>query len=124
MSSKGKVEVIEGDDGEREDGQGEDGQGLDPSSTSWKRWVTLFAHSRHMEREVDKVLEATADWIDDADIREAVRIAALYHDAGKAHPEFQKMLRKEGEGAPEDDVLLAKSKGERENVQHAPPLSA
>ena len=37
-------------------------------------------------------------------------MAALYHDAGKAHPAFQEMLR-EGEKAPSEDVLMAKSPG-------------
>ena len=92
-------------------GESEDGQGLDPNSISQGRWVTLSEHSRHVEREVDKVLEAASDWIDDPDIRKAVKVAALHHDVGKAHCVFQQALRKEGDNLPEEGVLLAKSKG-------------
>ena len=92
-------------------GESEDGQGLDPNSTSQGRWVTLADHSRHVEEEVEKVLEAASGWMDEPGIRKAVRVAALHHDVGKAHCVFQEALRKEGEGAPEEDVLLAKSRG-------------
>ena len=117
ISVKEAVEVIVDSGGELEDGQG-----LDPGSTSQGRWVKLSCHSRHVEREVDKVL--AADWIDDTDIREAVRIAALHHDVGKAHGAFQEMLRKDGECPPEEGILLAKSKGngkidrERRHFRH------
>ena len=113
ISIKGKVEVFREDDGEQEDGQG-----LDPNSTSQGRWVTLSDHSRHVEREVGKVLETASHWIDDADILEAVKVAALHHDVGKAHWSFQKMLREsppEGEIPYDDDVYLAKSPGSGKN---------
>ena len=118
VSAKDAVEVIKGDSGEPEDGQG-----LDPNSTSQGRWVTLSCHSRHVEGEVDKVLEASG-WIDD-DIRKAVRVAALHHDVGKAHGAFQKMLREslpEGETQYDEDVYMAKSPGrgrnERRHFRH------
>lgn len=104
-SAKDAVDVIED-----VDSQPEDGHGLEPYSMG-KEWVTLAYHSRHVEGEVEKVLDNMSGWLDDPGIREAVRVAALHHDVGKAHPAFQEMLRKDGEGAPEDSVLLAKSRG-------------
>ena len=59
VSVKEAVEVIEED----KRGEPEDGQGLDPNSTSQGRWVTLSCHSRHVEGEVDKVLDAASGWI-------------------------------------------------------------
>ena len=100
------VEVVEDVDSEREDGHG-----LEPNSMG-KRWVTLSYHSRHVEGEAEKILDSSSDWLDDAGIREAVRVAALHHDVGKAHSVFQEALRKEGEDPPEEGVLLAKSKGD------------
>lgn len=120
VSVKDAVKII-GDSG----GESEDGQGLDPSSTSQGKWVTLSCHSRHVEGEVEKVLEAASDWIDDTDIRESVRVAALHHDVGKAHCAFQKMLREslpEGETPYDEDVYMAKSPGrgrnERRHFRH------
>ncbi|MCY4653121.1 MAG: CRISPR-associated helicase Cas3' [Dehalococcoidia bacterium] len=112
ISAKDAVEITEEYTGEQEDGQG-----LDPNSTSQGRWVRLSEHSRNVERAVDKVL-AASDWIDDADIREAVRVAALHHDVGKAHEAFQKMLREslpEGESPYDEDVYMAKSPGKGRN---------
>ena len=120
VSVKEAVKVI-GDSG----GESEDGQGLDPNSTSQGRWVTLSRHSRHVEREVDKVLDAASGWFDDPRIRKAVRVAALHHDVGKAHEAFQKMLRvslPEGEAVPDQDKHMAKSPGngrnERRHFRH------
>lgn len=114
ISVKDKVEIFR----EEDDSEPEDGQGLDPNSTSQGIWVTLSDHSRHVEREAGKVLESASDWIDDADIMEAVKVAALHHDVGKAHWSFQKMLREsppEGEIPYDDDVYLAKSPGSGKN---------
>lgn len=106
VSSKEAVNVID-----EQGGEPEDGQGLDPNSTSQRKWVTLSAHSRHVEQEVGKILDAVSGWFDDANVQEAVRVAALHHDVGKAHPAFQDMLRKAGEAPPQEGVLLAKSRG-------------
>ena len=113
ISVKDAVDVVGKDNGELEDGQG-----LDPNSTSQGRWVTLSDHSRHVESEVDKVLNAVSEWFDDPGMREAVRVAALHHDVGKAHEAFQRMLREslpEGETAPDQGTHMAKSPGKGRN---------
>ena len=106
VSSKERVEPIP-----TKDGEPEDGQGSDPTNTRRKRWVLLSDHSRNVEREAEAILEALSRWVSDPDVRRAAVLAALYHDAGKAHPAFQEMLRSKGDGAPEEGVLLAKSRG-------------
>ena len=115
ISIKDSVKAFREDDGEPEDGQG-----LDPNSVLRGKgsWVMLSCHSRHVEREVDKVLCEVSDWIDDSSILEAVRVAALHHDVGKAHWSFQKMLREslpEGETPYDEGVHLAKSPGNGRN---------
>ena len=72
--------------------QPEEGQGSDPTSRVPKRWVTLSDHSRHVEGEASVILDALSRWIINPGIREAVVLAALYHDAGKAHCVFQETM--------------------------------
>ena len=100
-SSKEPVTVIE------EDGEPEDGQGSEPTNTR-KKWVTLSRHSRNVEREAATILGEMAEESIESEVREAVALAALYHDAGKAYPAFQSMLRHGREDAPTEDVQLAK----------------
>lgn len=98
---------------DKEEQEPEEGQSSDPLSTQ-KRWITLPDHTRRVVSEVDKILKDLSGLFVDQDILEAVRIAARYHDAGKAHPAFQEMLRSslpEGTIAPRAEVSLAKSPG-------------
>ena len=91
----------------------EDGQSTDPLSTG-RKWVTLSEHTRHVEREVKKILDELSKWLDESAILEAIGVAARYHDTGKAHPAFQEMLRKtlsEEDAALRTNVLMAKSPG-------------
>ena len=92
-----------------DDPEPEEGQSSDPLSTR-RKWVTLPDHTRRVVTEVDKILRELSESLHDPSIPEIVRLAALYHDAGKAHPAFQEMLR-EGETARSEDVLMAKSPG-------------
>ena len=98
--------------GENANGTPEDGQNTDPNSTSQRRWVTLAHHSRHVESRLNEVLGSVSQWLAEPKIVDAVSLAALYHDVGKAHPKFQEMLRSGShEGNEPPDGLLAKSRG-------------
>lgn len=104
-SNRETVEVIrDGDD------QGpEEDQSSDPLSAGRKS-VTLPDHTRHVVAEVDMILTELSGLFSDAGVPEVVRVAARYHDAGKAHPAFQEMLR-DGESVSSEGVLMAKSAG-------------
>ena len=86
-SSKKPVKLVSLDEA-----QSEEGQGSDPTSRVQERWVTLSDHSRHVEGEASVILDALSRWVTNPDIREAVVLAALYHDAGKAHCVFQETM--------------------------------
>ena len=100
------------------------GQGSDPGSTSLQKPVALSDHCRHVEDAVKAVLDDLSAWAIEPVIREALEVAALYHDAGKAHPAFQRMMLglPEGEELPADAAPLAKSDksagNERRHFRH------
>ena len=103
----------------------EDGQGSDPGSTALRKPVALSDHCRHVEDTVREVLDQLPAWAIEPVIRDALAVAALYHDAGKAHPAFQRMMRgiPEGEALPADATPLAKSnlknvRNERRHFRH------
>ena len=108
-SGKERAEPISSQD--RDEEPEPEGQGSEPTNTSQRKWVSLTDHSRHVEAEARVILDALSEQFQPS-TREAVAIAALYHDTGKAHPAFQEMLRKDGDG-PLEGVLLAKSRGNR-----------
>ena len=95
----------------------EDGQSSDPWSTSMRKQVILSDHCRHVEEAVKTTLNELSVWHIEPPIRDAIELAALYHDAGKAHPAFQRMMMDlpEGEELPQDQPPLAKSSGNRKN---------
>ena len=95
----------------------EDGHSSDPGSTSLRRPVILSDHCRHVESAVKATLSELSRWSIEPAIRDALELAALYHDAGKAHPAFQRMMMDlpEGEELPQDQPPLAKSSGNRKN---------
>ena len=95
----------------------EDGHSSDPWSTSRRKPVTLSEHCRHVEDEVKTTLNGLSGWAIGPSIRDALELAALYHDAGKAHPAFQRMMMDlpEGEELPQDQPPMAKSSGNRKN---------
>ncbi len=102
------VEVIRDGDAQ----EPEEDQSSDPLSalSAGRKSVTLIDHTNHVVAEVDKILTALSGLFSDANIPEIVRVSARYHDAGKAHPAFQEMLRDE-KSSPSDGVLMAKSSG-------------
>lgn len=85
----------------------------DPGSIS-RQPVSLEKHTQHVLTELEAIIKAISNWLDEsgAVIQDAQRLAARYHDIGKAHPDFQKQIRK---GIGERDCrryqneLLAKS---------------
>lgn len=103
-SSTDPVDLIQ--DGQRGP---EDGFSSDHLSTG-RKWVTLSAHTQHVETEAREILRELSEWLDEPGIVEAVGVAAHYHDTGKAHEAFQKMLRGKDTEAIADE-LMAKSPG-------------
>ena len=63
-----------------------------PGSTALRKPVRLSDHCRHVEGAIKTVLDHLSMWAIAPDIRKALEVAALYHDAGKAHPAFQRMM--------------------------------
>ena len=106
-SNKEAVKVIR--DRNDQDQEPPEDQSSDPLS-SGRKPVTLLDHTRHVVAEVDMILTELSELFLDARIPEIVRLAAQYHDTGKAHPDFQKMLRG-GESELSGGVLMAKSSG-------------
>ena len=107
-SSKEPVTALEGYE------EPEDGQGSEPTNTRQRDWVALPVHSRNVEAEAKAILGALTGHISDSGISEAVALAALYHDAGKAHSAFQEMMRqklRDGEEPPKEGEIVAKSPG-------------
>ncbi len=98
--------------------ESEDGQSSDPGSTSRRTWVSLTDHTRHVESEIAILLEGLEEALEEPQIQEAVVLAARFHDVGKGHPAFQRMLKNglpEGEASPANEVLWAKSPGKGQN---------
>lgn len=88
--------------------------GDDPASAMGS-WVSLAQHLDDTEQAATRLLDRVSSWgIDEALSAAAVRAAAL-HDVGKAHPVFQRSVRRlvpaGGGTPPSDDVVLAKSGG-------------
>ena len=102
----------------------EDGHSSDPWSTSQRSPVTLSDHCRHVERAARTILRELGGWGLEKAVMDAVELAALYHDAGKAHPSFQRMMLglPEGSEIPPGEPPLAKSgtnsRNERRHFRH------
>lgn len=83
----------------------EDSDADDPE-TLVGRWISLEEHTSHVVEELEQILariEAEPGWAD------ALRLAARVHDAGKAHPEFQRRLSIWAQEDPGDGVVYAKA---------------
>jgi CRISPR-associated endonuclease/helicase Cas3 len=90
----------------------------DEPDTFSASWQTIAEHTQLVVRQTTALAAALTD---DATLATALRTAALWHDIGKAHDEFQKMLRN-GDAAREGQ-LWAKSadksgKCERHGFRH------
>ena len=81
-------------------------------------WVTLADHTRNVCRELDSILKVVNLPDDESEI---LRTAALWHDAGKAHPVFQGAISAE-ENGEHDDEIWAKAKSmsryDRKHFRH------
>jgi CRISPR-associated endonuclease/helicase Cas3 len=71
-------------------------------------WLSVAEHTDGVVAVVDDLIAELGDALT-AGESDALRVAARYHDWGKAHPVFQKAMHS-GDGVPDglDDVILAK----------------
>lgn len=80
-----------------------DHDAADPASES--RWLTIAQHTDHvvyaLERDIAELQLSAVE-------REALAMAARFHDAGKAHPSFQERVTA-GDASRRDGTLWAKS---------------
>lgn len=82
-----------------------------------REWQTLAAHTAMVGHETARLAAALGLFDDET---RALRAAALWHDVGKAHPDFQKMLRDGSDsGRRTTPVSSTPSQGTRR--AHSPP---
>jgi CRISPR-associated endonuclease/helicase Cas3 len=98
-----------------------DAMDTDPHSSRSSRWLTLAEHSADTERAALDLLAALTPDLT-APQRDAVALAARWHDLGKAHPTFQTSLAKASpeHPPPNSDTVWAKSPSRRP-LRHEPP---
>jgi CRISPR-associated endonuclease/helicase Cas3 len=70
------------------------------------RWISLKDHTRDVLKELHDILARLGL---DLEWAQALELAALAHDTGKAHREFQKRLRRWAGEDPPDNVIYAKA---------------
>jgi len=78
----------------------------DPDSVRPGRWISLNDHTRDVLKEVREILARVAI---DRELAQAIELAVLAHDTGKAHREFQDRLRRWAGEDPPDNVIYAKA---------------
>lgn len=119
---RARVSIIETPDGTT------DGEDLtvadDPNSTlSTTPWLRLDQHLADTEVAAWELLRAYGSLDLPPKVIEAVRVAARYHDLGKAHPVFQEAIRKtQGEGddaPPNGGAILAKGGSRRNGLRYS-----
>jgi CRISPR-associated endonuclease/helicase Cas3 len=89
----------------------------DPDSVRPGRWIPLNDHTRDVLEELRRILarvELGQEWM------RALNLAALAHDIGKAHREFQERLRRWAGEDPPDNVIHAKAP---DRVRWRPPFA-
>lgn len=89
----------------------------DPGSLRPDRWISLNDHTRDVVKEIRQILERLEL---DPESAQALELAALAHDIGKAHQNFQERLRRWAGEDPPDDVIYAKAP---DNVRWRPPFA-
>ncbi len=98
-------------------GEAGDTDADDPCSLRAGRWISLRDHTRDVLEELRQILRRIP--LDRESVR-ALELAALAHDAGKAHTEFQDRLRRWAGEDPPDDLVYAKAP---ERVHWRPPFA-
>jgi CRISPR-associated endonuclease/helicase Cas3 len=104
-AARGPVPLVEAE------GSTQEAIGSDDLSVA-RSWITLAEHLRDTEVEALRLAGLIANGEFPSGAVEAVRLAAALHDIGKAHPEFQAMLRgtaPDDERAALEGVVWAKS---------------
>ncbi|MYC71184.1 MAG: DEAD/DEAH box helicase [Gemmatimonadetes bacterium] len=96
----------------------------DPHSTVTPiPWVSLGQHLADAEMAAAELTDAFGDLALSTDAIQAARLAARYHDLGKAHPVFQEAIRKTGTKTdpppPEEGTLLAKGGSNRNGLRYS-----
>jgi CRISPR-associated endonuclease/helicase Cas3 len=89
----------------------------DPDSLRPNRWITLEDHTRDVLEELGQILQRIR--LDDG-WAQALKLAALAHDVGKAHPEFQRRLRRWAGEDPPISGVYAKAP---DRVRWRPPFA-
>ncbi len=77
-------------------------EGNDDDPYTATGWLKLADHTEDVVQTVNHLLKKLE--ISNDSIREALKIAARWHDAGKAHPVFQQALRTEDEAASDSEI--------------------
>lgn len=83
-----------------------DGNDADRLSMERRLWQTLASHTDEVVAEMERIADALADVLTDAERAELLH-AARWHDRGKAHPIFQQALT--ARGNPDSGSIWAKS---------------
>jgi len=81
-----------------------------------REWETLAEHTALVAQKSESIVANLGLAEPDAS---AIRTAAIWHDVGKAHPDFQKMLRDGPHDPGQADTLYAKSKNPPRPLGHS-----
>lgn len=89
-----------------------DSDEADPTQAA-KGWIRLDEHTEHVVERVEAILstlapEDTTGLLSQLEL-DALRQAARFHDAGKAHETFQSRIREGEKNPPDAGVIVAKS---------------
>ncbi len=96
----------------------------DPNSTgNAAPWLTLKEHLEDTEATAAAMVDAFGDLDLTPAVVQAARLAARYHDLGKAHNVFQDAIRKtrsdEDDNPPGSGVILAKGGSKRDSLRYS-----